>query len=353
MTGLDLTPLERGAGLRDRLRSLGSSPLLLAATTIGVLLVVAPLLGMLAAVLVAGPTDRGLLFFLSLLVVCGIWVILDGLRKAGTGARLETFARANDLELTRSLAAREYAGSRFRSGERIVLHSLRTRTAPALEVGDTWPLQRVRVRVSSRGAVSAANPPAAEGFLRVVVHDPHGQRPEEFPMTAQLDAAIGGLLGPYRLEVGDGEVTVMGSVPLEPSRSESVTAAFEIAAALARQAGAVPVTGTGDPAAPAHATPRRAANRSTRHPLTIIAAVLAMMVVVPVAFAIAMSILDDFLPRDEWMAGAVLLTVLSVLLIGITAVVGAVIRWATAVGRRRRGEVDRSAPREGSRAPRP
>src|SRR5699024_1000070 len=211
LTGLDLTPLERGAGLRDRLRSLGSSPLLLAATTIGVLLVVAPLLGMLAAVLVAGPTDRGLLFFLSLFVVCGIWVILDGLRKAGTGARLETFARANDLELTRSLAARQYAGSRFRSGERIVLHSLRTRTAPVLEVGDTWLLQRGRVRVSSRGAVSAANPPAAEGFLRVVVHDPHGQRPEEFPMTAQLDAAIGGLLGPYRLEVGDGEVTVMGS----------------------------------------------------------------------------------------------------------------------------------------------
>ena len=82
-------------------------------------------------------------------------VLVDGLRKAGTGAGLEGFARANGLELTSSVAAREYAGSPFRSGERIVLHSLRTRTVPILEVGDSWPRERRPVHVSDSGAVSA------------------------------------------------------------------------------------------------------------------------------------------------------------------------------------------------------
>lgn len=267
--------------------------------------------------------------------MCAVMVLVDGLRKAGTGAGLEGFARANGLELTSSVAAREYAGSPFRSGERIVLHSLRTRTVPILEVGDSWPMERLQVHVSDSGAVSADNAPAAEGFLRVVLHSSEQSGPAGFAMTAELDAALGGLLGPYRLELEGGELTVMGSVPLEPARPERVTAAFELADALARQAGAVHASGMVAPAVQAvpvggPSQPMRAPR--ARRPLTVITAVLAMMVVVPVLFAIVMSIVDDHLPSDEGAARAVL----AVLLIGITAVVWLVLRWITA-GRRRRG----------------
>lgn len=264
-------------------------------------------------------------------------VLVDGLRKAGTGAGLEGFARANGLELTSSLAAREYAGSPFRSGERIVLHSLRTRTVPTLEVGDSWPMERLQVHVSDSGAVSAENAPAAEGFLRVVLHSPSRPGPAGFPMTAELDAALGGLLGPYRLELEGGELTVLGSVPLEPARPERVTAAFELADALARQAGAAHGAGMAAPAvpvAPAGGPPQPGAERRARRPLTVIAALLAMLVVFPTLIAVVMSIVDDHLPSDEGAARAVV----AVLLIGITAVVSLVLRWIMAGRRRRRDE---------------
>lgn len=339
---LDLSPLGRGAGVRARLRSLGASPLLLVGATIGVLLLVVPTIALLAVVLGTGATDWGLVAFMAMLIASGVWVVVDVLRKAGTGSRLLAFARANDLELTRSLAAREYAGRRFRSGERIILHSLRTRTVPALEVGDTWPTRRVRVRVRSSGTVSAANAPQAEGFLRVVLpgrgHAGH-EVPGPFPMSSELDAALGELLGPYSLEVHDGELTVMGSLPLAPSRPERVTAAFDLAAALARRAGAAATT-------PAGAAPRGTGRRS-RHPLVIIGAVLAMLVVVPVAFAIVMSVLDDHI-RGEAEARAVV----GLLIVVITAIVAFVIRWATSRRRRPRGEGSASARREDRRSSR-
>lgn len=346
MTRFDLAPLERGAGLRERLRALAASPLLLVASTIGVLLLLVPLIGVPVALLRPGPADPGVLLFFAFLAVCAVMVLVDGLRKAGTGAGLEGFARANGLELTRSLAAREYAGRRFRSGERIVLHSLRTRTVPTLEVGDSWPMERLQVHVSDAGAVSTANAPAAEGFLRVVLHSPDHPGPTRSPMTTQLDAALVGLLGPYRLELGGGELTVMGSVPLEPARPERVTAAFELAAALARQAsavrgaGMVAAAGQAVPATPAGGHPQPGSDRRARRTLAVIGAVLAMMVVVPTLFAVVMSVLDDHLPSGEGAARAVI----AMLLIGITAVVSLVIRWTTA-GRRRRRDVKIPGPR--------
>lgn len=336
---LDLSPLGRGAGVRARLRSVCSSPLLVVGATLGVLLLVVPSIALLGAVLGTGDTDWGFVAFMAMLVLSGGWVVIDVLRKAGTGSRLLAFARANDLELTRSLAAREYAGSRFRSGERIILHSLRTRTVPALEVGDTWPTERVRVRVRPSGTVGATNTPQAEGFLRVVLPDrdqPGHEVPGPFPMSSELDAALGELLGPHSLETHDGELTVMGSLPLAPHRPERVTAAFGLAAALARQAGAPPTTRAG-------AAVRRTGRRS-RHPLAIIAAVLAMLIVVPVALAIVMSLLDDVI-NSEGAARAVV----GLVVVVCTAIVAFVIRWVTSRRRRPRGGHAAAARREGRR----
>lgn len=333
MTQLDLSPLEGGGGVRARLRSLGSEPRLVVGTTLGAVILLLPLIGILVAVLGTG-TDWGFVGTMTLLAACGAWGLIDVLRTAGTGAGLESFAEANDLELTRSLAARDYTGSRFRSGERIILRSLRTRTSPALEVSDTWPTERIRYRVRSSGAVTAANAPQAEGFLRVVL--PPGAPPsaEEFPMTPQLDDALWRLLGPYGLEVHDGEITVMGSHPLEPERPEQVTAAFELAAALAQLA---PASRGAVPDAPAAEPARPESGRRTRHPLAIVAAVLAMFIGGSVGFALVMSSLENRLRGDESAAGAVI----GVLILAISALVVFVLRWATSRPRRSRGDAAR------------
>ncbi len=335
--------------MRARLRSLGSSPLLLVGATIGALLLLGPSVGILVAALGTGATDLGFIGFMALLLACGMWVMIDVLRKAGTGAGLEAFARANDLELTRSLAAREYAGSHFRSGERIILHSLRTRTTPVLEVGDTWPTDRIRVRVSSSGAVNAANAPSAEAFLRVVLPGRGRTPPADgapVPMTSELDVALGGFLGAYSLEVHGGELTVMGSQPLEPDRPERVTAAFDLAASLARLAEAQSPAATDAPSASAHGRARGGTRRRSRHPLAIIGAVLALFLVVPVGFAIVMSILDDHLGGGEGAARIVI----GLLIAGITAVVALVLRWATTGRRRSRDEAAEAAPRRDRRS---
>ena len=206
MTSLDLTPLERRPSPLSRLRSLGASPIQVVGATIGGVILFGPMIGILVAVFRPG-TDWGFVGTMTLFAACGAWALFDVLRKAGTGTGLEGVARANGLTLQRSVEARHYTGSRFRSGERIILHSLRTHTSPALEVGDTWPTKRVRIRLGSSGTVSAASAPQAEGFVRVVL--PPGDHPtlRTFPMTAQLDDALWRLLGDCSLEIHGREIT--------------------------------------------------------------------------------------------------------------------------------------------------
>lgn len=331
MTGLDFSPLERRLGLLSRVRSLGASPVQVVGATIGGLTLFGPLIGILVAVLRPG-TDWGFVGTMALFAACGAWALFDVLRKAGTGAGLEGLARANGLTLQRSVEARHYTGSRFRSGERIILHSLRTRTSPILEVGDTWPTKRVRFTIGFSGAVSAQNAPQAEGFMRVVLPPGDHPPPRTFPMTAQLDEALWRLLGDCSLEIHDREITVMGSQPLEPESPERLTAAFRLAGALARFAGAPQSTGAD---APPPEPAQRGIGRRTRHPLKIVGGVLAFFVVVPVAFAIVMSNLEDLSLGEAGLRAVLAWFIIPV----IGVLVALLLRWATARPRspRRRG----------------
>ena len=337
MTSLDLTPLERRPSPLSRLRSLGASPIQVVGSTIGGVILFGPMIGILVAVLRPG-TDWGFVGTMTLFAACGAWALFDVLRKAGTGTGLEGVARANGLTLQRSVEARHYTGSRFRSGERIILHSLRTHTSPALEVGDTWPTKRVRIRLGSSGTVSAANAPQAEGFVRVVL--PPGDHPtlRTFPMTAQLDDALWRLLGDCSLEIHGREITVMGSQPLEPESPERLTAAFQLADALAQFAGATQSTGAD---VPPPEPVQRGGTRRTRHPLTIVGGVLGFFVVASVAFAIVMSSLEDLHLGEAGLH--------AVLAWGIVPVIGVLValllRWATVRPRRSRRS-ERASRRE-------
>src|SRR5699024_797372 len=87
LTDLDLSPLGRRAGVLARLRAIGSSPRLVIGATIGVLVLLGPSIGILVAVL-GTEADRGFVGTMALFGACGVWVLIDVLRKAGTGAGL-------------------------------------------------------------------------------------------------------------------------------------------------------------------------------------------------------------------------------------------------------------------------
>lgn len=346
MTELDHSALERGAGLAGRLRSLGGSPRFVVATTMAVIMLLGGIAAALASFLVPAEIEWGGVLCAALLLVMGTWVLIDVLRRAGDGARLETFARVNDLELIQSVAVPDYAGSLFRSGKRVVEESVRTRTMPLLEVGDSWPTERVRIRRSSTGMVSAANPPEAHGFLRIVL--PAGELPprEQFPVPWELDEALTELLGAFSLELHERELTVMGSTALDLSAPGSVTAALDVAARLARHAQRMLPSGTRlSPGAPVPDPGGSSAGRRSRHPVAIAGAVVGILLVLPLAFAIVMSILDD-LPLDGWMVGAAI----QLLILAATVAFALLLRWAWAGRRRSRRKSAASGPARGARA---
>lgn len=346
---LDLTPLTRRGALGARLRVVASNTLLVIALTLGVLLVLLPGIGLAGVLLLGdGPVDRGLVVFLVMLLLGGVYVVIDAFAKAGTGTRLQEFARANDLEVTLSLGARHYAGSQFRSGRRIVLHSVRTRRPPVLEVGDSWPLTRVRTRIGvTTHVVTAKNAPEAKVFLRAVLpgtvrraysfDGASGSRDvariagrDTRFMTTEIDDALHEFAGDYTLEVTGDELTVMGTRPLEPTRPDRVETAFALIDVLAARAGTVLVDqGSIRPApgrSPQGARPVAGRRRAGRHPLVIVGAVLAMLIVVPLAIALVMSSIDGVLRGREGLATIVVGLMLPVLF----WLVARLMRWLTA-----------------------
>lgn len=339
MTGLDLTPLRRRAGLLARLRTIGHYPRYVVGSTMTVLVLLGGIAAILVSLFVPEEIEWGGFFCGMMLLAMGAWLTFDILRNAGGGAPLEDFARVNDLDLTRSIAAPEYAGSLFRSGERVVEVSVRTRTMPLLEVGDSWPTAQVQIRLKSSGAVSVANPPASHGFLRVVL--PAGELPPlpEFPVPWELDEALTALLGDYSLELHGRELTVMGEKSLPPTDPDTVAAAFHLAEALARYAESTmpPGARVASAAVPeTQAMLRSSAGRQARHPLAIVAATLGILIVSSVGFAILMSILDDYPAND-----GVFTLVVSFFILAIGGSFALLLRWAFKGRRRSRRERSR------------
>lgn len=357
---LDFSPLTARGSLRARLRALSSDALLLMGMTLGVLLAVVPGLALLIVLTGEDPVDWGLVVLLLMLLGSGIYVMLQVLHRARTGSRLSEVARVNDLEATTSLGARHYAGELFRRGERIVRFSLRTRHAPILEVGDSWPMERIRVRFSATTHVaSVRNAPEAKVFLRAVLSgavreqwegellrtgwDHAGPSPSGPELlTPALRGALQEFTGGFTLEITGDELTVMGDRPLEPTRPERLRRGFALIGALAARAEsllvdpAAPLDPTAplDPSAPRPGRPPStgggaAGGRQGRHPLVVVGAVLAMMIIIPLGIAVVMSSLEGLLRGNEGGAEVVV----SLLLVVVTALVSAVMRWVT---RRRR-----------------
>lgn len=325
--------------------------MLVMGTTIGVLLVLVPAAVLPVVLLSEGPTDGGAVAVVVGLLACGVYVVFDALRQTGRGSGLEEVARVNGLDLTNSTAARHYAGARFRSGERIVLHSLRTREHPVIEVGDTWSTARVRTRVSSMtNTVRAENAPSAEVFLRAVLSGPvrapelldgaDDERGEARDMGAvpglvppDLDRALREFAGDYTLEVSGRELVLMGTQPWGPRRPERVRQSFALAEALAARVEETLVDGSavqGGVPATVGTAPEETVRRGA-HPLVVVLTVLALLITGPLAIALVLSGIDDLLRGEEGAARVVV----SVIITAVMGLMALVVRWLTAPRRSR------------------
>lgn len=314
---LDYRPAERGVGLAARLRAVAANPLYVIGGTVSVLLLLIP--GVVLVVLLVGGhvEDVGLLFFLVLLVAGGLYCVFDVLRKAGGGGALSRFAEVNGLRHLSGDLGTHYAGSRFSDGSHLVHSGVRTRGKPALEVGDLFPVTPVRSTRDQRRPTS---------YLRVVAtgHLPVGPDAATALVGPELRKEVEALLGPIVVEVSGREVTVYGERGLEPTREGRLREALLLAERVALTAeaeaardGAVPVerapSGVRIPPLPTKAAP---AGRRI-HPVLLVLGTLAALVVLPVAFAVVMSWLDDVLPRNAF-AASVVVPLLAGVLIAIT-----------------------------------
>jgi hypothetical protein len=272
------------------LEAITSNNLWVVAGTVGVLLLVVPVVIGAVLLVTGNGADPGGLMMIVFLLACGAMVMGDLLRKSGPSAGLAAFAAANDLELVRGTTARHYAGSVFAAGQHAVHQSVRTRGDAFLEVGESIP--------TTIPADRRPNQPVL--FLRARLAGPTAADPDNTLVTPELERRLTGIAGPYRVEVAGDELTLLGSRPLD-SRPRHVEEAFELAATLAARADAHPA----DTSAPAETTlsgiplpnpsPRPASSGRTRRPLIVVGWTLAVLVLGPLAIAVVMSILDDHL----------------------------------------------------------
>lgn len=341
----DYSALSRAGGLGARLRALAGSPMLLVGATVVVLLVLATGAGLVGVLVLDPDPDGGMLAFLGLFFVAGLVAFVDVLRKTGGSAGLEAFAAANGLALTRSLTVRHYGAHAFRSGSRIVRESVRTREPRFVEVGDAWPMGPLRLSTSAATGVSASDQRSSEAFVRVklsgpvrrqVVHDGRGEPltqddPAEPFLTPAMDRDLRDFAGPYVLEATGTELTLIGARPLHPDRRERLQRAFVLADALASRAEALLVDPATAPAAAswsAETSPpggRPTSGPRTRRPLAVIGATVALLVVVPVAFAVVMSMIDGQLQGNRPLA----LLVVGAAVVALTRIAWLVVRHLT------------------------
>lgn len=125
-----------------RLQALADNPPWLAAATVIVLLLLIPAIVLPAMLLLAEEPDGGAIALLVLLLAGGLYALTDLWHKTGSSAGVDAFARTNGLAVSRSVEARHYAGSRFRSGG-----------------GSSWSPCAPASRCSSRSATAGRPPP--------------------------------------------------------------------------------------------------------------------------------------------------------------------------------------------------
>lgn len=319
---LDYSPLTRRPGLGARLRAVTGDTRLTIGATLAVLLAVVPTVILVALLATVDDVDSGGIWVLGLLIAAGLWVSVDVLRQAGGTDALRDFAEVNDLLALGATTAPQYAGSLFASGLRRIDQGVRTTEAHFVEVGDSFP---------TRAPQHARAVHRPELYLRARLSGPTPHHVLGADLVApELHERLTDLAGPYSVEVSGVELTVFGARALEIDDPDRIQEALSLALALA----AVAETHVGTPPAPSGPTPSgipiptpertttEPASTRGRHPVAVVAAILGLLVLGSLAFAVVLSILDDGLLGNPGAAQVVVAVVVSATL----AVVAWVIR---------------------------
>lgn len=333
---LDYTPLTQRVGLRGRLRTLAGDNLMVMGMTVGVLLTGGPLAVFLVQVVTGNLGGFGW-FCIGFLFPCGVWVLGSGLYQAGKGGAVAAFAQANDLKLVSSTTAPDYAGSHFANGSHVVRQSVRTRGKTFVEVGDRWPVTAPKVAVNTVTDTVQAQARTPELFLRVRLNGrlkPGASAAEV--ITSDRDDELRRLTGNYTVEVSGRELTIFGTLGLEPTEPDRMRQALELAERLAAAANAELVgdeaaepTTSGVPIPEITAPP--ASRGRLMGAVKVVGITIAFIVIVPLVIAAVMSVADDHLRGRGGLAQIVVVLLLAV----VMAVVVGVVRLITTPQRSR------------------
>ena len=324
---LDYAPLARRGGLGSGVMAASTSNLLVMGGTVGIALVIVPVVVLIGLLATGNATDVGGLVVLAMCFGGGVYVLVDVLRQGGTADAFGDFARANDLTLVRGSTAPHYAGSIFADESHAIHQSVRTRDDAFVEVGERFPTSAPRER----------QPHRPELFLRARLAGRVARDPQERELvTPELHEALSRFAGPYAIEVSDDELILFGSHDLDVVRRGRVEEAFALTEELVTRANATLVRSprSSAPAAEAQPTPSgisiptRTRPQSPQGrppgPLTIVVWTLALLIGGPLVIAIIMSILDDLSPGT----GTVARLVVSLVVLATVAVVARVVKAA-------------------------
>ncbi|RLV48314.1 hypothetical protein D9V37_19950 [Nocardioides mangrovicus] len=299
--------LRESSGVSDRLRAIGGSPLMTFSVVILGLLVVV-FAAVLAFVVGAGHADENVTFWLmpAFFVVTGCWGLASIWSTVGETGSLARFAHVNGLLSITGTLAPDYAGSLFAHRSAAVDRSVRTRGRDFVEVGDRFPV------ASGHDLAATWSPgPAAllrrELFLRArLTGGAAGDPVLGARIPADLEPRLERFAGePCSVELTADELTVFGSEPLGIDDPDRMREAFDLVDALAAANSAREPAGLDTTVS---SIPRG------RGPWWVVLGVLAMLVVVPIGFALVMSAVDHLLGHGS-LAG--LLVIPAVLVVAI------------------------------------
>ncbi|WP_151523803.1 hypothetical protein [Serinicoccus kebangsaanensis] len=301
------------------------------ASVVAGLLVAVPVVVFVAMLAVGQGVLGAPIFVVVFFLAIGGYVWFDLLRQSSGGDRLAEFGRANHLIIVRSVFVPHYAGSTFGAGRASVLRSVRTRDPHFLEVGDRLPATAPRARLMQPSGRAQVEPHQAEVFLRARLAGRVAKRTtsERDVVPPEVLGDLARFAGRYTVEVTGDELTVFGSRPLGPTTPGRVHEAFSLTAALANHVNQTLVTEPAADPRPSEDADQRAPRRG---PLATILVTLALLILGPLLIAVVMANLGDRIDNR----GAAIVIV-GVLIAVLFAVIGGLLRWLNAPGRRGSG----------------
>lgn len=309
---LDVASLRR-VRLRDRWRVLGGSGRLLVAVSAAAVMALGCGL-LLAALAVTGGLGDDVAFTVvaSVIPVLCLLVVADGLHQAGTGAALRSFARANGLLLVETAHPDEYAAPPLRSGDHVVQHAVRLPGGSSLvelrEIGDRFPVG---------GPIGADAQRTPMAYLRVRLAGRVPRRPE---LADALVQALREWAGDHEVDLHLGELTVLGTRPLEAQLEGRVATGLALLDELVAVTEVVPLH-RGDGPAPGLPDPEPVRRRS---PVAVVLVTVALFVGLVAGITVLGNLTQDETLGNRPAAIVLVGVVLTVVLGAVTALA----RWA-------------------------